>query len=144
MRPRTFKELLPFERIDVLTPNGKERLRDVRRQLGEITDKVVRNIPLWADLPVGRAFSRNAERGRKAFALAGQRIYIGGLSRRECNRKIFRGAGCKGSGCRSFAEFFSGRNHGFYQHSRWVHRLRHLYDGGTGESKRHRQELLRV
>ena len=30
-----------------------------------------------------RALSRNAARGRKAFALAGQRIYIGGLSRDE-------------------------------------------------------------
>ena len=37
----------------------------------------------WADLPVGKAFSRNAERGRKAFALAGQRVYISGLSRSE-------------------------------------------------------------
>jgi hypothetical protein len=35
------------------------------------------------DLPTGRALSRNAERGRKAFALAGQRVYIAGLSRRE-------------------------------------------------------------
>ena len=40
-------------------------------------------MPLWADLPTRKAFSRNAERGRKAFALVGQRIYIGGLSRKE-------------------------------------------------------------
>jgi hypothetical protein len=47
-----------------------------------VTDRVVAEMPPWADLPARRAFSRNAERGRKAFALVGQRIYIGGLSRR--------------------------------------------------------------
>ena len=31
----------------------------------------------------GRQFSKNAEKGRKAFALAEQRIYIGGLSKSE-------------------------------------------------------------
>lgn len=77
------RRLALLERVDVLTPNGKERLRDIRRELDDITDEVVRNLPLWADLPTGRALSRNAARGRKAFALAGQRIYIGGLSRRE-------------------------------------------------------------
>lgn len=78
------KELLLLERIDVLTPNGKERLRQVRRELEEVTDSIVGDLPLWADLPTGKALSRNAARGRKAFALAGQRIYVGGLSRREC------------------------------------------------------------
>lgn len=77
------KELMILERIDVLTPNGKERLREVRQMLDAVTDRVVKNIPLWVDLPTGKALSRNAERGRKAFGLAGQRIYIGGLSRRE-------------------------------------------------------------
>jgi len=81
------KELLLLERIDVLTPNGKERLREVRDQLGSVTDRVMKNIPLWADLPTGKAFSRNAARGKKAFALAGQRIYIGGLDRAEIERK---------------------------------------------------------
>lgn len=78
------KELLLLERIDVLTPNGKERLRQVRRELEEVTDSIVGDLPLWADLPTGKALSRNAARGRKAFALAGQRIYVGGLSRGEC------------------------------------------------------------
>lgn len=77
------KDLLLMDRIDVLTPNGKERLRALRKQLSDITDWVVRDLPLWADLPMGRALSRNAGRGRKAFALAGQRIYVGGLSRPE-------------------------------------------------------------
>lgn len=77
------KELLLLERIDVLTPNGKERLRGVRRHLEETTDHLVADLPLWADLPMGRALSRNASRGKKAFALAGQRIYVGGLSRSE-------------------------------------------------------------
>jgi hypothetical protein len=77
------KDLLLLERIDVLTPNGKERLREVKQMLDRVADKVMAGIPLWADLPVGRAFSRNAARGKKAFGLAGQRIYIGGLSRRE-------------------------------------------------------------
>ena len=77
------KALVQLERIDVLTPGGKERLRGLRRDLGEITDQVIRRLPLWADLPAGRVFSRNAARGRKAFALAGQRIYVGGLSRPE-------------------------------------------------------------
>ena len=77
------KELLLLDRIDVLTPGGKERLRAVRKELEETTDKVVENLPLWADLPLGRALSKNAKRGRKAFALAGQRIYVGGLPRAE-------------------------------------------------------------
>jgi hypothetical protein len=77
------KKLLLLERVDVLTPDGKRRLREVRDELGETTDATARDIPLWADLPTGRALSRNILRGRKAFALAGQRIYIGGLSRPE-------------------------------------------------------------
>ncbi len=77
------KSLLLMERVDVLTSGGKERLREIRLGLGEVTDRVMKSLPLWVDLPTGRAFSRNAHRGRKAFALAGQRIYIGGLSRRE-------------------------------------------------------------
>ncbi|MDP6943001.1 MAG: hypothetical protein QF464_02530 [Myxococcota bacterium] len=77
------KEHVLLERIDVLTPGGKERLRSVRKQLHAITDRVVKFIPLWADLPTGKALSRNALRGKKAFALAGQRIYVGGLSRPE-------------------------------------------------------------
>ena len=77
------KSLLLLDRVDVLTPNGKSRLRQIRRALAEATDCLVRDLPLWADLPTGRAFSRNAARGRKAFALAGQRIYISGLSRPE-------------------------------------------------------------
>lgn len=77
------KALLLLERVDVLTPTGKERLRAVRRELEEVTDRIVADLPLWADLPTGRALSRNAARGRKAFALAGQRIYVGGLARGE-------------------------------------------------------------
>ncbi len=77
------KDLLLLERVDVLTPGGKQRLRDVRDMLGEVTDRVMTTIPLWADLPTGKALSRNAARGKKAFGLAGQRIYIGGLSRPE-------------------------------------------------------------
>ncbi len=79
------KELLILDRFDVLTEGGKERLRAVRRELEAVTDRVVANLPLWADLPTGRALSRNALRGKKAFALTGQRIYLGGLSRPECD-----------------------------------------------------------
>lgn len=77
------KRLLLMDRIDVLTPGGKDRLRALRKELSDITDWVVRDLPKWADLPMGKALSRNAARGRKAFALAGQRIYVGGLSRPE-------------------------------------------------------------
>ncbi len=79
----TAKRLLLLERIDVLTDGGKERLRGVRKDLEDITDRVVEGIPLWADLPTLNALSKNAMRGKKAFALAGQRIYVGGLSRPE-------------------------------------------------------------
>ena len=64
------KDILLMDRVDVLTPNGKERLRAIRKMLNDVTDRVIRDLPLWADLPVGRAFSRNANRGRKAFSLA--------------------------------------------------------------------------
>ena len=77
------KRLLLLERVDVLTPGGKERLREIRKELGDITDRVCANIPIWADWPLLKALSRNAARGKKAFALAGQRIYIGGLPRAE-------------------------------------------------------------
>lgn len=77
------KNLLLLERIDVLTPNGKERLRAVRKELESVTDSVVSSLPTWADLPTGKQLSSNAERSRKAFALAGQRIYVGGLPRKE-------------------------------------------------------------
>ena len=75
------KQLVLLERIDVLTPNGKQRLREVRQMLGDITDRIMKNLPKWVDIPSGRLLSRNAAKGKKAFALAGQRIYIGGLDR---------------------------------------------------------------
>ena len=77
------KDLLLAERVDVLTTGGKGRLREIREEQNAITDKLVSRMPSWADLPTGKLFSRNAERGRKAFGLAGQRIYIIGVSRRE-------------------------------------------------------------
>ncbi|MFT6395695.1 MAG: hypothetical protein ACJAYU_000437 [Bradymonadia bacterium] len=77
------KNLLLLERIDVLTDNGKERLREIREHLGHVTDQLIDGLPKWADLATGKALSRNAARGKKAFALAGQRIYIGGLDRRH-------------------------------------------------------------
>jgi hypothetical protein len=77
------KQLVILERIDVLTPNGKERLRSIRSDLEEVANLVINNLPQWVDLPMGRALSKNTARGKKAFALAGQRIYVGGVSRRE-------------------------------------------------------------
>ena len=81
------KDLLLLERVDVLTPGGKERLRAMRTEQHAVTDKVIERFPLWADLPTGRVFTRNANRGRKAFALVGQRIYITGLSKQEIARE---------------------------------------------------------
>lgn len=74
------KDLLLLERVDVNTPTGTERLRQLSDMLSSVTARVIPNIPAWADLPTGRAFSRNAARGRKAFALVGQRVYASGLS----------------------------------------------------------------
>lgn len=74
------KSILLLDRIDVLTPHGKDRIREVREMLDHVTDRVVDGIPLWADLATGKNLSSNAARGKKAFGLAGQRIYIGGLS----------------------------------------------------------------
>jgi len=81
------KELLLLERVDVLTPDGERRINEIRAMLNSVTEKVVSGLPLWADLPTGRALSRNTQRGKKAFALAGQRIYIGGLDRSEIERE---------------------------------------------------------
>ena len=77
------KELMMLERIDVLTANGEKRIKQVQTMLNEVSDRVIDNIPKWVDWPVAKAFSRAAEKGRKAFGLAGQRIYIGGLSQQE-------------------------------------------------------------
>ena len=74
-----------LERVDVLTPGGKGRLRQIRGELGAITDKVVETLPGRIDVPSGRFFSRNAERGA-SLALAGQRVYIGGLDRADIER----------------------------------------------------------
>jgi hypothetical protein len=62
------KRLVMLERVDVLTPNGKERLRAIRKELEEIADLVVKGLPLWADLPTGKKLSSNTARGKKAFA----------------------------------------------------------------------------
>lgn len=75
------KRLLLLDRIDVLTPTGKSRLRALRQELADISEETIDAIPAWADLPTARAFTKNAARGKKAFALAGQRIYIAGLDR---------------------------------------------------------------
>jgi len=75
------KKLLLLDRIDVLTPDGKERLRALRQELADVSEQIIDAIPAWADVPTARAFTRNAARGKKAFALAGQRIYISGLDR---------------------------------------------------------------
>ncbi|MFO0679221.1 MAG: hypothetical protein U0169_22020 [Polyangiaceae bacterium] len=77
------KDLVLLERVDVLTPGGKERLREVRKHLEDTTDRIRRGIPRWADLLTRGALTRNVARGKKAFALAGQRIYVGGLSEAE-------------------------------------------------------------
>jgi hypothetical protein len=81
------KELLLLERVDVLSEKGKERLRAVRAELDAISERVVRDLPLWAKLGSAGALVENVRRGQKAFALAGQRIYIGGLSRGEVERE---------------------------------------------------------
>ena len=73
------RELLLLERVDVLTEQGKLRVRELRNELAEITDHVVKGLPLWADLPTGRQLSKSATAAKRAFALAGQRIYIGGV-----------------------------------------------------------------
>ncbi len=80
------KELLLLERVDVLSPGGKRRLREIRGQLGAITDRVVATLPKWADWPTGKQLSKNAARGKKAFSLAGQRIYLVGADRRDLER----------------------------------------------------------
>ena len=59
------KSVLLLDRVDVLTPNGKERLRAIRDELGSVTDRVAANIPLWADLPLGRVFTKNTKRSRR-------------------------------------------------------------------------------
>ncbi|MBM4345687.1 MAG: hypothetical protein FJ100_20125 [Deltaproteobacteria bacterium] len=80
------KDLLLLDRVDVLTPDGEARLAAMRDEQNLVTDKLIAQLPLWADLPMGKALSRNAEKGRKAFALVGQRIYIVGLGRRDLER----------------------------------------------------------
>lgn len=80
------KNLLLLDRMDVLSDGGKERLRQIRKENNEITDLLIKGLPLWADLPMGKALSRNANRGRKAFALVGQRIYVGGLDKEEVGK----------------------------------------------------------
>lgn len=83
------KNLLLLERIDVLTPNGKERLRQVRQELSDVSDKIIGALPKWVDLPTGKFLSKSAAKGKKAFALAGQRIYIGGLDRKAVEANGF-------------------------------------------------------
>ena len=93
------KDLMMLERVDVLTPGGKERLREIRRGLGYVTDRVVANIPKWVDWPTGKAFSRNAMRGKKACIGRAANLY-----RRFVTRRNSAGRGGLeplGTGCRS-------------------------------------------
>lgn len=109
--PRSLaKEILLLERIDSLTEEGQERLEQVRGQLDRVTDFVIDTIPKWADVPLRGFLTRNAERGRKAFALTGQRIYIGGLDQSMVHaaqlgwRHAIRVAGAASSRAALFAE----------------------------------------
>lgn len=80
------KEVLLLDRIDVLSPGGHERLKELSAMLNRVTDEVIKYMPSWIDLPAGRIFTKNAEKSRKAFALVGQRVYITGVSRRALTR----------------------------------------------------------
>lgn len=75
------KALMLLERVDTASVEGQARIADVRAHLDNVSDMTIANLPKWADIPLNRALSRNAARGKKAFALAGQRIYMGGLDR---------------------------------------------------------------
>lgn len=77
------KELMMLERIDVLTDEGKARLREIRQMLDDVSDEIIDDIPTWANLMTGGQLKRGAQQGRKAFGLAGQRVYIGGLAKGE-------------------------------------------------------------
>jgi len=77
------KDLLLLERIDVLTRSGEERMRRLRAELDDITGRVRSGLPRWAEALSRGALGRTVELGRKAFDVAGQRAYLGGLSRRE-------------------------------------------------------------
>jgi hypothetical protein len=83
----TAKAVLLLERIDVLTPDGRDRIREVREMLDHVTDRIRGGIPTWADAMTGWRLSSNVSRGKKAFALAGQRVYIGGLSFRALRER---------------------------------------------------------
>jgi hypothetical protein len=77
------KRLLLLEAIDPRAEAGALRLDEVRAMLDRVSERAMRDIPLWCDLPTGYLLSRNAARGKKAFALAGDRVVLGGLSPRE-------------------------------------------------------------
>ena len=47
------KDLLLLERIDVLTARGEARMRSLRGELEEITDRVRRRLPRWAEALCG-------------------------------------------------------------------------------------------
>ncbi|MEC7986743.1 MAG: hypothetical protein VX278_16365 [Myxococcota bacterium] len=81
------KDLLLLDRIDNMQEVGNQKLEKINRENNQITDYIIRDIPKWADIPTGKQLSKNAERGRKAFALTGQRIYIAGLDRAEVERE---------------------------------------------------------
>jgi len=80
------KALMLFEGIDPATGAGRARLEAIKQELSRVSDRCVADIPLWCDLATLRALSSNAARGKKAFALAGDRVVVGGLSRPEVVR----------------------------------------------------------
>jgi hypothetical protein len=96
--------------------------------------------------PPGARFSRNAARGRKAFALAGQRIYVGGLSRREVEaagldfERAVRAFGAAASRSALVRELM-----GVDRDPRRLRPARrHLPHGRTRQPERHRQAVLRL
>ena len=74
------KALLLNERVDVLTDGGKERLREIRKQLNEVTDQLIAHLPLWADLPMGKALSKNSERGKNICSGRSAHLHHGSKS----------------------------------------------------------------
>ena len=130
----------------MLTDDGKNAsARCARCSIDTITDKIMNGLPLWADLPTGKALSRNAAKGKKAFALAGQRIYIGGLDRDEIEKEGIDWQVASALWApRPRAARWSPRSWGASSARKLRPALGHLPDGRPGQPERHRQGVLRL
>jgi len=86
--PEGVRDALLVHEIDTTSAPGQTEITLIRQELDEVTQRIRKNLPVWADAVSLGALARLVEQGTKAFALSGQRVVIFGL-----DGELLRGTG---------------------------------------------------